>query len=660
MPAPDALVSKLARAYGLSGLVPVEDERVRRLLQGAAEALAGGERVEFWVSEGWIQGPEGPLGSPEDLTGELARDLEIAGVSTVSLPAGLSVDALATFVGHLREGSGSGDGSHSARTLAHELPEIGVEFSDEGARGWGPARSLDRLFATGPQAAPAPTGEAPAPEAPEGKASVSPPGETLASEPAGDGAASVPDEEAAAPVTEAPSGPAEEPAAEPEERAAELEVPAPEPETPAEPPEPEVPEPAEGLSEPAEASASSAPGAEAQPSPSAEGPPGAAPPAEETRESIPEEDTETAEAPSEAEPAAAEATPTGAAPGPGVEVEAEDAEEGPELGALVAAYLQAASGERGSVAERIRARAEALRQDGVFDELAAAVQDLARAGIEDTGDGAALELAREILVTGAATRIALDLGQIRDEEEREAMIGLVSRLGQTMAAPISEALVDASDRSARRAYIEAMVALGSAVEEQVLGMVEDSRWFVVRNGVAILGRIGDDRSIEHLTSTLAHEDLRVRRETVLALAKLGGENAAALALGMIDDPEPEVRAATAMALGELEVEKAVRPLRKRLEEEEDEDVQVQILRALGQLGDPGAVPEIEKRAVSSFFSRSPRPVRIAAYKALSEIGTPHAVKLLEKALDDKDTEVRVAVRGMLKSLEEAKEAGAGA
>ncbi|HSR42104.1 MAG TPA: HEAT repeat domain-containing protein, partial [Longimicrobiales bacterium] len=370
----------------------------------------------------------------------------------------------------------------------------------------------------------------------------------------------------------------------------------------------------------------------------------------------PVEPAEATEPPAAGELASEEGA--GAEPPAGPPAEAAAAEEGTDVAALVTTYLEAPSGEREGAADRIRARAEALRQDGAFGEVAAGVLELARAGIDDAGDGEALELAREILVPGVGTRIALDLGEVREEGERDRMIEIVARLGDAMAAPISEALADASDRAARRAYIEAMVALGSSVEEQVLGMIEDSRWFVVRNGVAVLGRIGDDRAIEHLTSTLAHEDLRVRRETVLALAKLGGENAGALALGMIDDPEAEVRAATAMALGELEMEKAVRPLRKRLEEEDDEDVQVQILRALGQLGDPGAVPEIEKHAVASFFSRPPRPVRIAAYKALSEIGTPHAVKLLEKALDDKDSEIRVAVRGMLKSLEAEKEAEA--
>ena len=71
---------------------------------------------------------------------------------------------------------------------------------------------------------------------------------------------------------------------------------------------------------------------------------------------------------------------------------------------------------------------------------------------------------------------------------------------------------------------------------------------------------------------------------------------------------------------------------------------VELLGGLGQLGDPGAVQAIEKRAVGSLFSKPVTEVRVAAYRALHEIGTPHARELLAKARDDKDPVVRTTAR----------------
>ena len=116
---------------------------------------------------------------------------------------------------------------------------------------------------------------------------------------------------------------------------------------------------------------------------------------------------------------------------------------------------------------------------------------------------------------------------------------------------------------------------------------------------------------------------------------------------MLDDSEREVRAMACRAVGTLRVQKALRPLLQILEKDQDEEVQVECLQALGKLGDPGAVPLIEKRGLGGLFSRPGKDVRIAAYRALAGIGTPHARKLLEKAANDSDAGVRAVVQGLL-------------
>jgi len=73
----------------------------------------------------------------------------------------------------------------------------------------------------------------------------------------------------------------------------------------------------------------------------------------------------------------------------------------------------------------------------------------------------------------------------------------------------------------------------------------------------------------------------------------------------------------------------------------------QVIRALGALGDPSAVPAIEKRVKGSLFSRPPKGVRLAGLAALASIGTPHAVSLVEKIRADKDPEISSAVAQLL-------------
>ncbi|HSW30654.1 MAG TPA: HEAT repeat domain-containing protein [Longimicrobiales bacterium] len=346
------------------------------------------------------------------------------------------------------------------------------------------------------------------------------------------------------------------------------------------------------------------------------------------------------------------------APTPGEEMVWEPVQEAPKparrsehadpqaLRNAVTAFLAADPFSREGKGRAVRDAALALREANALDVLADSVERLAL-GAGDPPDEACIVMAQSLVTPGVASRIAAYLGNERDEDRRKELLRVCQLLGHDMALAVSDALSGTQDRFARRTFLDTMVAMGPEAMPIVEKMAEDGRWFVVRNALAILGEIGGERPVDLIISTLAHTDARVRREALLALAKVGGEDAGQLVYGMIEDLDADVRLAAAMAAGELKVERALRPLLALLEQENDSDVVAGVLRALGQLGDPGAVNAIEKRAVGSFFSRPPADVRIAAYRALHNIGTPHAKSLIMEAADDKDPAVKGAVRQLL-------------
>jgi HEAT repeat protein len=244
---------------------------------------------------------------------------------------------------------------------------------------------------------------------------------------------------------------------------------------------------------------------------------------------------------------------------------------------------------------------------------------------------------------GLAVRIAGS----RDEERRLSLTRICTQLGSEAAAAVARAMADADDRNHRRNLVNSLAGMGELGMRQAEQMVEDGTWQVVRNGVSILAEVGGEQAVEHLVQTLAHHNPKVRNETILALGKIGGETPTLLILNKLDDADAHVRASAARAMGTLGTERTVRNLLERLDEEHEEEVQLELLRALGQIGDPGAVPAIEKRALGRLFKKPPTPVRVAAYRALALIGTPHAKRLLEDAANDKDVDVRTVARSLL-------------
>lgn len=301
-----------------------------------------------------------------------------------------------------------------------------------------------------------------------------------------------------------------------------------------------------------------------------------------------------------------------------------------------------------SAGARVEELAVVLRERLSLDPLADAVETLVReAG--DPPDPRYLELAGSVINPAVASRIVQRLGEESDEEKREGYLGLCRRLGTVMAKALTGALTGALDRDVRRTYRRALISMGEVSRPVIEGMVQDDNRFLVRDGVAMLAELGGPRAVELVTSALADTDARVRSEALLALGTLKDVGAAHLVLGFLEDSDESVRMGAAVAAGELGLERALKPLLHMLEGESNADHCVSILRALGQIGDPGAVQAIEKHAVPSLFSKPRTEVRVAAYRALHAIGTPHARELIAKAAQDKDPVVRVALRDITRA-----------
>ena len=336
-------------------------------------------------------------------------------------------------------------------------------------------------------------------------------------------------------------------------------------------------------------------------------------------------------------------------PGPSSEVEETPAEPEPsevEQGLIEATslYLQAPVGERGEAQSALLSAVELARSAGALDEIASTVDALLlQAAWDEDLEG----LVGELVDEEVAARMVLRLGGLQVEEERRRLTQAYAMLGESIAEAIASALTETEDRMARKTFVAALGAFGSAGGSAVEKMLQDSRWFVVRNGVAVLGVVGGPDAIEQLTSSLANEHAGVRRETVRSLAKIGGENAGLLVPGMLGDSDPDVRAEAARAVSALKVERAYKPLIEILKKGDEEEVIQQVLRALGGLGDASAVPAIEKRLKGSMLSKPSSGVRIAGLSALAAIGTPHAVSLVEKAKTDKDPDVSSAAKQIL-------------
>jgi len=314
----------------------------------------------------------------------------------------------------------------------------------------------------------------------------------------------------------------------------------------------------------------------------------------------------------------------------------------------VRAFLAGTPGAGAEVEER----AAALREKLALDPLADAVEQMVReAGVPP--DATLVDTARVIMDPAVASRIVQRIGHEHDEDRITEYTVLCVRLGEIMAKAFRGALTGATDAGVRRRYHDMLIAMSDTCRPIIEEMVDDENTLLVRSGVEIFGEIGGDDAAARVTTALANPDARVRREALLALGKLGDEESGALMMGFLEDPDRDVRVAAATAAAALKVGRALRPILAQLEAESDGEGVIPFIDALGELGDPGAVPAIEKHVKKTLFSKPSTEVRVAAYRALHRIGTPHARELVEKALEKKEPGVWLAVRQIVDGSAEA-------
>ena len=258
--------------------------------------------------------------------------------------------------------------------------------------------------------------------------------------------------------------------------------------------------------------------------------------------------------PGEPDPLAGALMPPEPESGPSAEAEEPPeamSSEGQGLREATSQYLQASVGEREEAQRALSSAAVLARSAGDLDEIALTVDALL---LKAGWDGDVEVLVGELVDAEVAGQLVLRLGRLQVEEERGRLIQAYAILGDSVAKAMASVLSETEDRMARKIYVEALGAFGTAGANAVEQMMQDSRWFVVRNGVAVLGATGGPNAVELLTSSLANEHAGVRRGTVRSLAKIGTENAGLLVFSMLGDSDPEVRAEAARAVAVLKPE----------------------------------------------------------------------------------------------------------
>jgi hypothetical protein len=298
--------------------------------------------------------------------------------------------------------------------------------------------------------------------------------------------------------------------------------------------------------------------------------------------------------------------------------------------------------EIGETGPRVSAAAERLIAEGKTRRLAELIDQAPQ-------EGGAVERLWDHLVTPALLRQALAV-QPTDFVlvERFAL-----RLADKAAEPLLDALASADDRSTRWNLIRILTALGGPAAPAIAARLPDAPWFVQRNLLVLLGRLGnwpDEFSPSQYTS---HREARVRREAYRLMVEIPSTRDNAIRDGLAD-PDPVIVAMMLRAAA-TGCPAAATSMVERILVDAKWSLEVRLLaiRVVAVTKSAGAAEHLlalvrrPRRWLWGSRLAPKSPVLLAALKALAEgwASNPKVVPVLTEAAGHRDPEIRASVGG---------------
>jgi HEAT repeat protein len=268
-----------------------------------------------------------------------------------------------------------------------------------------------------------------------------------------------------------------------------------------------------------------------------------------------------------------------------------------------------------------------------------------------------IELSVTLVSQDVTERVITALGDDDQKRRNEASI-LLKLLGRAVLESVLFVLEREENPDTRRQLMVIVKSMGSEIAAEIVQRLTDKRWYVVRSALYVLGEIADDTfSPDLLTSSVYHDDVRVRKEAIKTLGKLKARGAVKMLCELLEEKDEDIRVFVLRSLGEARDKMAVPHIllllqKKRLKGPKSELIRQTAIETLGRIGDPEAIPvllDLLKR--KGLFKKTNEAIRKSAVEALGAFKEPELESVLQSVLEkDADANVREAARRALLSL----------
>lgn len=213
--------------------------------------------------------------------------------------------------------------------------------------------------------------------------------------------------------------------------------------------------------------------------------------------------------------------------------------------------------------------------------------------------------------------------------------GLIQALGPDVVPGLMDIFSRDETVGGRRVLFNLLCLFGEPAVREAHKRLRDPRPLFVRNLLIFIRRAGTVSSLPYVKPLLQHRDKTIKIEALSTLLKFKDPEAVKLLQSAIRDKDPDYAAQAIALAGQYRVsdvtEDVLAKLKRVILFETDYAENEEIVRALGNIGDPRAVPDLEKlaRASWSLYPQSLLRMKEGLYESLARYPRESVSRLIE-------------------------------
>lgn len=254
--------------------------------------------------------------------------------------------------------------------------------------------------------------------------------------------------------------------------------------------------------------------------------------------------------------------------------------------------------------------------------------------------------------SAAASAAVRALGTL-EKDTHASVSSVLLALGEKALPTILEALAEEEGMGARKRLLEVVGRHGAAALPYIRPLLNDPRWYVVRNAIFLLRRLGDREVAPTLRLMLGRARPQVVEEILKTLVALQDPQWLTALLRVLDSDDPERQTVAVRVAGHIHHPQVVRALAERLRARQGgrlrEPLTVELIQAAGRLGDPAFLPALKSILGLSQWRHTFAlgPLKREAAVAVAMLEGSEAAQLARALTADKDRELAAAVRAAM-------------